>query len=105
MASLVLTEIVKSHGGTPVLREIDLYVPRGELCVIAGPSGAGKSALLRIIAGLDGVDSGTIEIDGESVTRLQPRQRPGVPEGRAVPGDVGLQEHCLQPEGPADAAA
>jgi len=75
MASLVLTEIVKSHGGTPVLREIDLYVPRGELCVIAGPSGAGKSALLRIIAGLDGVDSGTIEIDGESVTRLQPRQR------------------------------
>lgn len=75
MASLVLMGLVKSDGGTPVLCGIDLSIPDGEFCVIVGPAAAGKTALLRSIAGLDELDSGIVEIDGESVTGLQPHQR------------------------------
>ncbi len=75
MAGLTVKGVTKLLGDAPVLNRIDLTIPEGEFCVIAGPSGAGKTALLRAIAGLDHVDAGTIEMDGEVVTERQPRQR------------------------------
>ena len=59
-------------GGQPltILHPIDLSVPSGKFLSIVGPSGSGKSTLLGLIAGLDTPSTGTIEIDGVEVTRL-----------------------------------
>ena len=59
-------------GGQPltILHPIDLSVPSGKFLSIVGPSGSGKSTLLGLIAGLDTPSTGTIEIDGIEVTRL-----------------------------------
>lgn len=58
-----------------VLDSINFSLPRGEFLVILGPSGCGKTTLLRIIAGLEMSDSGTITISGKDVTRLEPKYR------------------------------
>jgi multiple sugar transport system ATP-binding protein len=75
MSSLAVKGVAKSFGGVPALNGIDFFVNDGEFCVLAGPRAAGKSTVLRAIAGLEQVDSGTIEIDGEVVNELRPRQR------------------------------
>jgi ABC-type sugar transport system ATPase subunit len=54
---------------------VDLAISDGEFCVLAGPSRAGKTTLLRLIAGLEWLDAGSIEIDGESVDDWRPGQR------------------------------
>ena len=53
-----------------ILRGISLEVGRGEALGLVGPSGSGKSSLLMAIAGLERVDAGTVEIDGEDLARL-----------------------------------
>jgi len=75
MASLTISGVEKSVGSEKVLKGVDFAVPDGEFCVITGPRGAGKSALLRAIAGLERVDAGTIDIDGDVVNDWQPHQR------------------------------
>lgn len=75
MAQLAISGLTKSFGQVPALRGIDLTVGDGEFCVFVGPSGCGKSTLLRTIAGLEHPDSGTIEIDGQRVNDLRPRDR------------------------------
>ena len=66
MANLNLTDVGKAYGGTvEVLKNINLDIQQGELIVFVGPSGCGKSTLLRMIAGLEKITSGTLEIDGE----------------------------------------
>lgn len=60
-----ITQAVKSFGSTMVLDSIDFSVQPGEVSVLVGPSGAGKSTLLRCINGLERLNSGTVEIDGE----------------------------------------
>ncbi|MEL6572564.1 MAG: ATP-binding cassette domain-containing protein, partial [Pseudomonadota bacterium] len=76
MADLKLTDVEKTYGGTVnVLNNIDLDVKRGELIVFVGPSGCGKSTLLRMIAGLESITGGTLEIDGEVVNNVPPAQR------------------------------
>ena len=57
------------------VRGVDLDIPEGEFAVLVGPSGCGKSTLLRTIAGLEDVDDGTVEIDGEVVNDVRPRDR------------------------------
>jgi polar amino acid transport system ATP-binding protein len=60
---------VKTFGGTvQALRGVDLSVKKGEVVLIIGPSGSGKSTLLRSVNRLERLDSGSISIDGESVT-------------------------------------
>jgi len=58
-----------------ILRNLDLCITRGEVVAIIGPSGSGKSTLLNLIAGLDRVDEGTIELDGLELTRLDETRR------------------------------
>jgi polar amino acid transport system ATP-binding protein len=58
----------KSFGSVHALRGVDLDVHKGEVVLIIGPSGSGKSTLLRSVNRLERIDSGSITIDGESVT-------------------------------------
>ncbi len=67
--------VSKRYGGTVALDDVDLYVPAGSLTALLGPSGGGKSTLLRVIAGLEAPNAGTVMIDGADVTRVAPRHR------------------------------
>ncbi|RYH09728.1 ABC transporter ATP-binding protein [Tropicimonas sp. IMCC6043] len=75
MAGLKLTSIDKSYGDVDVLKDINLDIEAGELIVFVGPSGCGKSTLLRMIAGLEKITGGTLEIDGLVVNDVPPAQR------------------------------
>ncbi len=76
MADLKLTNVGKTYGGTvEVLTDINLDIEKGELVVFVGPSGCGKSTLLRMIAGLETITTGTLEIDGQVVNDVPPAQR------------------------------
>ncbi len=57
------------------MQGIDLHISNGEFVVILGPSGCGKSSLLRMIAGLEDISAGEIEIGGTVVNGLEPRER------------------------------
>ena len=76
MANLKLTDVGKAYGGVvEVLKDINLDISTGELIVFVGPSGCGKSTLLRMIAGLEKITSGELEIDGTVVNDVPPSQR------------------------------
>jgi len=75
MARLELVGINKSYDGNHVLRDVDLTIESGEFVVIVGPSGCGKTTLLRLIAGLERVDSGEIRMDGVVVNDMPPASR------------------------------
>jgi len=75
MAELNLTGVAKSYGAVDVLSDIDLEIEKGEFIVFVGPSGCGKSTLLRMIAGLEKITGGTLEIDGEVMNDVPPAQR------------------------------
>ncbi len=59
-----VTEVVKSHGSTRILRGVNLKVAKGEVAAIIGPSGSGKSTFLRCLNGLESFESGCVTIDG-----------------------------------------
>jgi alpha-glucoside transport system ATP-binding protein len=76
MADVKLTNVGKTYGGTvEVLKGINLDIGKGELVVFVGPSGCGKSTLLRMIAGLEKITAGTLEIDGQVVNDVPPSER------------------------------
>ena len=75
MADLKITALHKYYGAVHAVRGIDLEIPAGEFTVLVGQSGCGKSTLLRTIAGLEEADKGSIEIGGETVHHLPPRDR------------------------------
>ncbi|MGC9417937.1 MAG: ABC transporter ATP-binding protein [Rhodovulum sp.] len=76
MAELKLSGVGKTYGGAvEVLKDIDLEIETGELMVFVGPSGCGKSTLLRMIAGLEKITAGTLEIDGVRMNDVPPAQR------------------------------
>lgn len=75
MANLSLKSLVKRYGKTQVLHGIDLDIADGEFVVLVGPSGCGKSTTLRMIAGLEEISDGVIEIDGKVVNNLEPKNR------------------------------
>ena len=75
MADLKLTDVAKAYGDVKVLSNINLDIRTGELIVFVGPSGCGKSTLLRMIAGLEKITGGTLEIDGMVVNDVPPAQR------------------------------
>ena len=77
MADIVVRGVTKSfdRGRVTAVNDVDLTVADGEFFVLLGPSGCGKTTLLRMIAGLEFADSGTVTIGGRDVTALPPRQR------------------------------
>src|SRR6516162_5457282 len=75
MANVKISGLHKSFGGVQAVRGIDLDIPDREFTVLVGPSGCGKSTLLRSIAGLEDVEQGTIEIGGQIVNGMRPRDR------------------------------
>ncbi|MEX0346897.1 MAG: ABC transporter ATP-binding protein [Rhizobiaceae bacterium] len=75
MGRIVLDKVSKSFGSTEVIPPLDLEINDGEFVVFVGPSGCGKSTLLRLIAGLEDVSGGKIEIDGNEATNIPPAKR------------------------------
>ncbi len=70
---LRIRNLYKRYDELEVLHGLDLEVRRGEVMVVVGPSGCGKSTLLRCINGLEPIESGDIELNGESITSGQTR--------------------------------
>ncbi|MBP2704579.1 sulfate ABC transporter ATP-binding protein [Microbispora sp. RL4-1S] len=73
--AIEVRDVTKSFGTTPVLRDVSVDVESGSLTALLGPSGGGKSTLLRVIAGLERPDIGTVHISGVDATRLSPQRR------------------------------
>ncbi len=71
-----LKHISKSFGDTKVLDDINLYVRKGEFVTFLGPSGCGKTTLLRIIAGFEKPDGGSVELNGKDIVGMPPYERP-----------------------------
>jgi ABC-type Fe3+/spermidine/putrescine transport system ATPase subunit len=75
MSSLALRNITKSFGGVAAVRDVGLEVASGEFFALLGPSGCGKTTLLRMIAGFESPDAGSVTVDGVDVTGLPPGER------------------------------
>ena len=75
MANVAFRHVTKSYGNLEVIHGIDMDVADGEFIVIVGPSGCGKSTLLRMVAGLEAITGGEIDIGGRVVNRLEPKDR------------------------------
>ena len=75
MARVRLRGVTKRFGEVEVVKPLDLDVAHQEFLVLVGPSGCGKSTLLRMIAGLEEATAGEIEIDGETVNEVEPKDR------------------------------
>src|SRR4051812_21672141 len=88
MAAIVLDHISKVFGEVLAVDDVSLRVEDGEFMVLVGPSGCGKSTILRMIAGLEEVTAGEIEIGGEQVTDLEPKERDIA---------MGFQNYALYP--------
>ena len=75
MSSVTIKNVRKNYGNLEVVHGIDLTIEDGSFVVLLGPSGCGKSTLLRMIAGLESVTGGDIEIAGKRVNNVHPKDR------------------------------
>ncbi|MCD9522948.1 sn-glycerol-3-phosphate ABC transporter ATP-binding protein UgpC [Photobacterium carnosum] len=75
MADITLSNIVKRYGDATVIHGVNLEIKQGEFVVFVGPSGCGKSTLLRLIAGLEEITDGVLEIDHQVVNHIDPAER------------------------------
>ncbi|PPR49456.1 MAG: Maltose/maltodextrin import ATP-binding protein MalK [Alphaproteobacteria bacterium MarineAlpha5_Bin5] len=75
VADININTVNKYYGDVHVIKDISLDIKSQSFTVLVGPSGCGKSTMLRMIAGLEDINSGTISIDGEVVNDLPPKQR------------------------------
>src|SRR5688572_20623454 len=94
MPSVSFEHVSKRFGEVAVVEDFNLEVADGELVVLVGGSGSGKSTILRMLAGLETVTTGTIRIDGRDVTALAPRDR----DVAMVFQDYGLYPHMTARE-------
>jgi sn-glycerol 3-phosphate transport system ATP-binding protein len=76
MANVTLRDVRKTYpGGFEAIKGIGLEVADGQFCVLVGPSGCGKSTLLRMVAGLETITGGDIDIGGRIVNQIEPAER------------------------------
>ncbi len=75
MALLEVIDVNKNYEGDFALDKINLWLNSGNLLCLLGPSGCGKTSLLRIIAGLEKTDTGTVKFDGRDLSRVPPHRR------------------------------
>jgi sulfate transport system ATP-binding protein len=73
--SIEIKNVNKRFGDFVALEDVNVSLPTGQLTALLGPSGGGKSTLLRIIAGLERADAGTVNIEGVDATRMSPQKR------------------------------
>jgi sulfate/thiosulfate transport system ATP-binding protein len=73
--SIEVRNVTKAFGAFEALKDVSLEIPEGELVALLGPSGSGKTSLLRIIAGLESPDRGTVLFQGEDATDRHVRER------------------------------
>ncbi|CAB4941144.1 unannotated protein [freshwater metagenome] len=109
MEGLELSGFSVDRAGFPIVRKVDLVVPRGQVTVMLGPNGAGKTTLLEAISGLIPASGGTAELDGAKINRASrvKRSRLGlahVEQGRAVFGELTTFENVLVAAKDRDAA-
>src|SRR4051812_17318684 len=76
MANVTLRNVRKTYaGGFEAIKGINFDVGDGQFCVLVGPSGCGKSTLLRMVAGLETISGGEIDIGGRIVNQIEPAER------------------------------
>ncbi|MGR3542650.1 MAG: ABC transporter ATP-binding protein [Hasllibacter sp.] len=102
MSILTFDKVSKSHGDTPVLKEIDLEVREGEFLVLLGFSGTGKTTLINLMAGLDTPTAGAVTFRGRPITGPGPErgvvfQSYSLMPWLTVDGNVGLAVDTLFP--------
>ena len=98
--SLKVNDLHASYAKVPALRGVTMSVAPGQVVTLIGANGAGKSTLMKCISGLLRSDSGTVQLDGQPVTQLQPDNlvRRGlslVPEGRRLFGSMTVLENLM----------
>jgi branched-chain amino acid transport system ATP-binding protein len=97
---LELRGIEAGYDEHTVLRGVSLTVEPGQVVAVLGPNGAGKTTLLRVVSGLLRPSSGTVQLDGEDITRTRPhaRARRGlchIPEGRGIYPTLTVRENLV----------
>lgn len=95
---LSLEKIVAGYGGSDVLKGVDLEIPNGSITCIVGPNGAGKSTVLRVVSGLIKPRLGEIQFNGQSISRLTPREILAlgivqVPQNHSLFPDMSVREN------------
>ncbi|WP_108462965.1 ABC transporter ATP-binding protein [Devosia naphthalenivorans] len=75
MASVEIRNLRKSYATTHVIKDVSIDVDDGQFVVLVGPSGCGKSTLLRMIAGLETISGGEVQIDGAVMNAVPPKER------------------------------
>jgi sulfate transport system ATP-binding protein len=73
--SISLSHLTKHYGTTHAVQDVSVEIAHNSLTAVLGPSGSGKSTLLKLISGLELPDTGTVTIDGEDMTNVDPRHR------------------------------
>ena len=75
MANVTFNHVSKHFGKTVAVEDFDLEIKDREFVVLVGPSGCGKSTTLRMLAGLEKITEGTVELDGEVINKVHPKDR------------------------------
>jgi branched-chain amino acid transport system ATP-binding protein len=97
---LVISNLTVIRSGSPVVRDVSINVPAGEVTVLLGANGAGKTSLLESISGVIAASSGTISLGGTDITRMSrtKRSRSGVAhveQGRSIFSELTTEENLL----------
>src|SRR3954465_4366752 len=74
-SAIVASDVSKSFGDVDALNHLELDIPEGSFFVLLGPSGAGKTTTLRVIAGLERPDMGSVYLNGIDATKASPAER------------------------------
>jgi branched-chain amino acid transport system ATP-binding protein len=98
MSELVLEGFTVARNGRPVVSDVSITIPAGEVTALLGPNGAGKSSMVLGVAGVLKPESGTVKLDGEDLTGRRPERirQAGVavvPEGRRLLSDLTVEDN------------
>lgn len=93
--NVTIQQVKKTYEEREVLKGLDLEIREGEFVAIVGKSGCGKSTLLRLIAGLEGINDGSIKLDGTPLDGLNKQARMMFQDGRLLPWKRVMDNVCL----------